>query len=102
MAFLDDIADLIAAEVDTIGLGTSASVEVSGGGYAAIAPAYGSASGGTVDVGSTLQFDGPSGTTISHVLYKRASAIWTAASAGPADINSDGRIDVTSAEIAVT
>lgn len=99
---LDEILDSIAAEVTHIGLLTSADPgdEVTGNGYARQVPTYGAASDGSVDITATLEFSGPPSTEVTHLLYVRGSdePIVRPVTA-PKQINGDGRIDVTSAEL---
>jgi hypothetical protein len=100
VAFQDDVADLIAAEVSHIGLGTDATTEVTGGGYTHLVPTYAAASGGAANLTATLEFDGPALTEVTHLLYKRAGTLWQAvAVTTPQSFNSDGRLDVTSATV---
>jgi hypothetical protein len=102
MAFTDDVADLIAAEVSHIGLGTDATTEVSGGGYAHKVPTYAAASGGAAQLTAPLEFDGPAMTEVTHLLYKRGGSLWQAVAVTPRTINSDGRIDLASAPVTAT
>lgn len=105
MAFAEDVADLIKAQVSHIGLGTSATVEVTGGtptAYAHKVPTYGASAAGSTNITSTLQFDGPSGTVVTHVFYKKAGVLWKAVAVTNQAFNSSGRLDVTSASITVT
>ena len=101
MAFADDVADLIAAEVSHIGLGLDATTEVTGNGYSAQVPTYPAASGGSTDLSATLEFDGPVNSgPVTHLFYKRAGTLWIAVEVDtPQSFNSDGRLNVTSAEV---
>lgn len=102
MAFEEDVVDLVADEVTHIGLSTNGTTEISGGGYTHQAVTYPSAASGSTDIPATLEFDGtPNSGPITHLVYKRASGAWTFAAVNtPASFNSDGRLDVPSAEIA--
>ena len=100
MAFLEDVVADIVADISHIGLGTSATVEVSGGGYAHKVPTYGTPAAGAADITATLEFDGPAALGVTHVHYKKAGTLWMAR---PVDavksFNADGRLDLTSAEV---
>jgi hypothetical protein len=101
MAFLDDVADLVASEVSHVGLadGPGAGDELSGNGYEHKVPSYGAASNGEADLTATLEFDGPANTEVTHLIFKRAGSFWVSRAISPENINSDGRIDVTSAKV---
>ncbi|MCA1791511.1 MAG: hypothetical protein LC667_17180 [Thioalkalivibrio sp.] len=100
--FLDDVAELIAAEVSHIGLanGPASGDEFSSGGYAHLVPTYGAAAAGEADITVPLEFDGPANTEVTHLVYKRAGAFWVSRAVDTAEsFNSDGRINVTSAKV---
>lgn len=103
MAFLEDVVDDIAGQIVSIGLSTSsdAADEITGGGYAAIDPNYGSASSGSVALPSTLEFDGPANAgPVTHVIIRRTGGVWlTQALDSPVSFNSDGKLNVTTATI---
>jgi hypothetical protein len=96
VAFLDDVRDLVAGEVSHIGLGTNATTEVSGGGYAHIAVTF-------VDgvlQGTPLQFNGPVGTTVTHLLFKRGGSLWVGRPVAQSQaFNSSGRLDVSASAV---
>jgi hypothetical protein len=96
MAFLDDVRDWIAGQVSHIGLGTNATTEVSGGGYAHIAVTY---TNGNLN-NTPLQFNGPAGTTVTHLLFKRSGSLWVArAVVTPQAFNTSGRLDVSASAV---
>lgn len=101
MAALEDIVDLITGQISHIGLSENGTTEYSGGGYAALVPTYGAAASGAADITATLEFDGTANDgPITHLLFKKAGAAWVFRPVDtPANFNSDGRIDVTSAEV---
>lgn len=102
MAFSEDIVDWITSEITAIGLadGPTGGDEVSGGGYVALSPSYTSASGGSADLSATLEFDGPENGTVTHVIFKNSGGTWFVRSLGSSmSFNSDGRFDLTSAEV---
>lgn len=99
MSFLDDVVNDIKDQITAVGLSIGGS-EVSGGGYAALDPGYGTSTGGAgqVDLAATLQFSGPANTgPVDEFIFKRAGGDWVTRPVDtPASFNSDGRIDVTS------
>lgn len=101
MAFLEDVVDLITGEISHIGLSDNGSSEITGGGYAHQAVTYEAAAAGAADITATLEFTGtPNSGPITHLIFKRAGASWVIRPVNtPASFNSDGRIDVTSAEV---
>ena len=104
MAFLEDVVDWIASEVTQIGLSSNGTTEITGGGYVHLAPTYGAAVAGVADITATLAFDGTVGTNITHLIYKRTPVAtpenWVIRPVAlAAAFNSDGRLDVTSAEV---
>lgn len=104
MTIYDDAADLIAAEVATISLHLANDSEVTGSGYTRLAPTYAAASGGVADLASTLEFDGPSGTTpTQYGLRDSGGTLWgdLIPITSPEAFNSDNRLDLTSAPITV-
>lgn len=106
MAFADDVVNGLTAQIVSIGLSTSSSAagEVSGGGYAVKTPTYASSSGGTADITSALQFNGPANSgPVTHLIYRKASGVWVIDPVTtPLYFNSDGRLDVTSAPVSAT
>jgi len=102
MALIDDLALAAAAEVEAIGLATDSTTEVTGGSYTRLAPTYaGSASGGKVDITAALEFDGPANTEVTHLIFETAGGDIFRPVATPRSFNSDGRLNLTSAEITV-
>ncbi len=101
MALIDDVADWISSQVTTISLHDNAGVEVSGGGYARLAPTYAPAAAGVTDLSSPLAYDGPSGSQVTHYRLQRAAGAWSDLIPFQAafSFNSDNRADVTSAPI---
>lgn len=95
----------LAARVTTLGLSTTNTVggEVSGNGYTPLAPAYGPAASDAADITAPLEFDGPVGTVATHLIYRVAAGVLAVRPlAAPRTFNSDGRLDVVSAEITAT
>lgn len=101
MAFLDDVTDFIADETTHIGLSKDGATEYSGGNYAAQPVTYDPASDGAADIAETLEFEGvPNDGPITHLIWKRSSENWVFRPVDtPANFNSDGRLNVTSAAI---
>ena|SRR5690554_3001762 len=112
MAFVDDVIDLITAEVTHIGLSEDGETEYSGGSYEALVPSYAAASDGSADLEATLEFDGAANDgPITHLVLKRSSELWRFVRLAvwdeqeqewvpaPVSFNSDGRLDLTSAAI---
>ena len=100
MAFLEDIVADTINDISHIGLGTSATTEVTGGGYAHKVPTYGTPAAGAADITTTLEFDGPVGTNVTHVFFKKGGSLWIARPVDAAKVfNADGRLDLTSAEV---
>lgn len=92
----------LAARITTLGLSTTNGVggEVSGGGYVALAPNYAAAAQDAADLTAPLEFDGPPGTTVTHVIYRVAAGVLAVRPlAASRTFNSDGRLDLISAEI---
>ena len=101
MAFLDDVVDLITAQVSHIGLSKDGETEYSGGNYAAQPVTYDPSSDGAADIAETLEFEGvPNDGPITHLIWKRESENWVFRPVDtPRSFNSDGRLNVTSAEV---
>ena len=101
MAFLDDVVDLITAQISHIGLSKDGETEYSGGNYAAQPVTYDPSSDGAADIAETLEFEGvPNDGPITHLIWKRGSEAWVFRPVDtPRSFNSDGRLDVTSAEV---
>jgi|SRR5690606_2529010 len=101
MAFVDDVIDLITAEVTHIGLSEDGETEYSGGSYEALVPSYAAASDGVADLSATLEFDGVANDgPITHYVLKRSAEVWRFVELdAPVSFNSDGRLDLTSAKI---
>jgi hypothetical protein len=104
MAALDSAVNAYAADIATIGLSTSSVIggEVTGGGYARIAPTYTTSSGGAAeaDLTATLEFDGPAATVVTHAIFVYDDASTrVVALASPVTFNSDGRVDLTTAAV---
>ena len=102
MATLDDAIDAITADITTIGLSTSSVVggEVTGGGYTALAPTYAAATSSAADITAALEFDGPAGTVATHLIFRTAAGVLRVQALDASrTFNSDGRLDVTSAEV---
>ena len=92
----------LAARITTLGLSTTNTVggEVTGGGYAPLAPTYGAAASDAADLAAVLEYDGPAGTIVTHLIYRVAAGVLSVRPlAAPRTFNSDGRLDVISAEI---
>lgn len=105
MAALDSAVNAYAADIALIGLSKSSTTagEVTGGGYTRLAPTYSTSSGGaaSANLTGTLQFSGPANDgPITHIIvqFDDGSTVVRPVSA-PASLNSDGRIDVTSAQV---
>jgi len=101
MAFLDDVVDLITAQISHIGLSEDGVTEYSGGEYTHLVPSYAAASSGVADLTATLEFDGAANDgPITHLVFKRSGSDWVyRALDSPVSFNSDGRLNVTSAEV---
>jgi hypothetical protein len=100
MAFLEDVVDGITADITQIGLSDDGASEYSGGSYTHLVPSYASASSGAADLSATLEFDGGANDgPITHLIFKRAAGNVIRPVDSPASFNSDGRLDVTSAEV---
>ena|SRR5690606_38277657 len=110
MAFLDDVVDLITAQISHIGLSEDGVTEYSGGSYTHLVPSYAAASSGAADLSATLEFDGAANDgPITHLVFKRSGSDWVYRPLGawvegefvpaPVSFNSDGRLNVTSAEV---
>jgi len=101
MAFIDDVVDLITAEISHIGLSKDGVTEYSGGEYTHLVPSYAAASGGVADLSATLEFDGVANDgPITHYVLKRSTEAWRFVELdAPVSFNSDGRLDLTSAKI---
>jgi len=103
MAFADDVVDWITGEITTIGLasGSLEANEITGGGYAPIAPDYpASGTDGESDISAPLEFSGPPNQSITHAIFRRAAGVWFIRPLdAPDNLNSDGRWDMTSAAI---
>lgn len=107
MAVNDDVVNWITSEITTIGLADGATVgdEIAGGSYAPIAPAYStsSAGAGSADITAALEFSGPANASITHAIFRRAAGVWFILPlAAERTFNSDGRFDLTTAEITNT
>lgn len=104
MAFVDDVIDLITAEVTHIGLSEDGETEYSGGSYEALVPSYAAASDGEADLVAPLEFDGVANDgPITHFVLKRTAEEWRFVELdSPTSFNSDGRLDITSAKIALS
>lgn len=101
MAVEDDTADWIAGEITELGLEFEGT-EISGNGYARLTPTYPAASGGSTDLDSTLEFDGPANADVDAVIFARSGGAWyTRSLASATSFNSDGKLNVTSAPIDV-
>lgn len=105
MAALDSAVNAYAADIAAIGLSKSNVVggEVTGGGYTRLAPAYGTSSAGaaSADLTATLEFDGPANdgpVTHAIVQFDDGSTVVRPLAAS-VSFNSDGRLDLTSAEV---
>lgn len=103
MAFNEDVVDWITSEIVSIGLadGATAGDEITGNGYTPLAPTYGAAASGAADITATLEFDGPANAgPVTHLIFRNASGVWVIRPAAVSkSFNSDGRLDVTSAEV---
>lgn len=98
MTFLDTATANVAAGITHIGLGTSSTVEVTGGGYVRLVPSYGV--DGVLD--ATLQFNGPAGTVATHLIFVNAGGTRFQVLAAPLTFNSDGRLDIDTAGVALS
>ena len=106
MAALDSAVNAYAADVAAIGLSTSNVVggEVTGSGYARLVPTFDTSIGGTaaVDLTATLEFDGPSGTTVTHAIVQYDdSSTRVFPLAASKQFNSDNRLDLVTAAITI-
>lgn len=106
VAALNLAADAVAGAVAEISLhtaepDTSGSDEVSGGSYARQTASYASASGGSADLSSSVTFDIPASTTVSHYgLWDSTSAFLGAeALASSQTFSSAGTYELTSAPV---
>ena len=101
MAFIDDVVDLITAEVTHIGLSKDGETEYSGGSYESLVPSYAAASDGEADLVAPLEFEGLANDgPITHFVLKRTAEEWQFVELdAPVSFNSDGRLDLTSAKI---
>lgn len=105
MALVDDVALATAGSITALGLGTDGLTEVpASNGYVRLTPVYeASTADGTVDItNGPLQFNGPAGTNVTHLIFVAGTEDLYRALASPLTINSDGRVDITSAEVAAT
>src|SRR5690606_10431660 len=101
MAFLDDVVDMITAQISHIGLSKDGETEYSGGNYAAQPVTYDPSSDGAADIARSEEFEGvPNDGPITHLIWKRSTENWVFRPVDtPRSFNSDGRLDVTSAEV---
>ena len=104
MAFLDDVVDGLTAQIVKIGLSDDGATEYSGGSYGRLAPTYDASSSGAADLSATLEFDGTANDgPITHLIFYEddgGEAVWVIRPVtSSASFNSDGRLDVTSAEV---
>lgn len=104
MAALDSAVNAYAADIAAIGLSTSSSVagEVTGSGYARLVPTFTSSVGGAASAGltATLEFDGPSGTVVTHAIVQYDDATTRLfALAASRTFNSDNRLDLVTANV---
>lgn len=108
MTIIDDTAAWVASEVTHLSLhtddpGSDGSNEVSGGGYARIAPTYVQVIDGLYDLDANLEFDGTAGTEVLWIGWWTASGWWhgeqVASFPEPMTFNLDGRLDLKSAPI---
>ncbi len=102
MAFVDDVAAQIAADVTRIGVSTTA--DETGQVGDPVQPTYGTPSGGAVDLAAPLQISGPANAgPVTHLVFHGADGVIAVRPVGtPASFNSDGLIEVTSAAITVS
>jgi hypothetical protein len=99
-------ADASAALVTHVSLhsadpGATGTNEVTGGGYARIAPTYGAAAAGVADISAALEFATPADQGVSHIGFW-ATSTWLggfARTSGDAAANAAGEYNVTSAPI---
>lgn len=83
--------------------GTTGTAEVTGGTYARITPAFGTASGGVADLSASLTFNVPSGQTVGYYGHWAGSTfLGGKAVSGGATYASDGTYVLTSAPVDVT
>jgi hypothetical protein len=104
VATLDDAVTAITADITTIGLSMSSVVggEVTGGGYAPLAPTYAAATSSAADITAPLAFSGPAGTVVTHLIFRTAAGVLRVrALDAPRTFNSDGRLNVTSAQVTI-
>jgi hypothetical protein len=106
MAALDSAVNAYAADIAFIGLSTSSVVggEVTGSGYARIAPTFTTSSGGAADADlvATLEFDGPSGTVVTHAIVQYDDASMRVFPlAASKTFNSDNRLDLVTAAVTI-
>lgn len=105
MAALDSAVNAYKAEISKIGLSKSNVVggEVTGGGYARQTVSYSTSSGGaaSADLSATLHFTGtPNDGPVTHLIFEFVDASTVVRPvAASASFNSDGLLDVTSAEV---
>jgi len=113
MSFNNDAVDWITGEISAISLhtadpgtpgGTSATNEITGGGYARLAPVYATATGGSADLTATLEYDGPAnGGPVTHIAFWRGTTFWQKRQVGTSrPFNSDGRLNLSSAQISAS
>jgi hypothetical protein len=105
MAALDSAVNAYTADIAAIGLSKSSVVggEVTGGGYARLAPTYATSTGGAASAAFTasLEFDGPANdgpVTHAIVQFDDGSTV-VRALAVARSFNSDGRLDLTAATV---
>jgi len=77
----NDMLDTLAgraheASIHTADPGGSGGDEVTGGGYSRQQLNWSSATGGSVSVSTTVTFDIPSGTTVTHIGFWDGSEVW--------------------------
>ena len=101
MAFVEDVIDLITAEVTHIGLSEDGETEYSGGSYEALVPSYAAADSGEADLEAPLEFEGsPNDGPITHFILKRTSELWKFVEVAESkSFNSDGRLNLTTAKV---
>lgn len=101
MAVHEDIVGWITSQISHIGLSLDGATEYAHAAYTHQVPTYGAPAAGAADLSATLNFNGAANAgPVTHLVFKRAGAVWTIRPvAAPASFNSDGKIDVTSAQI---